>query len=173
VSELQPPDSHPIATADRRFALLLLSTVLLAGLMGLLTGCRTTVPRTPDEVVKSERTVRLTGKEVAVDFYLPQGLKQAPVVVVAHGFSRSRMNMAGWGGLLASNGIIVAIPDLPAWSDHERNSQAIRELLDRITSKTLVIEPAPNGNAALMGFSMGGLCTLLAAATNDQVRRGM
>ncbi len=113
--------------------------------------------------------MKLTGKEVAVDFYLPQGLQKAPVVVVAHGFSRSRLNMAGWGGPLASNGIIVAIPDLPAWSNHERNGQAIRELLDRINSKTLVTDPAPNGDAALMGFSMGGLCTLLAAATNDQV----
>jgi pimeloyl-ACP methyl ester carboxylesterase len=74
------------------------------------------------------------------------------------------------GGLLASNGYIVAIPDLPAWSDHDRNSQAIRELLDRIYSKSPVTEPAPNGDAALMGFSMGGLCTLLAAATNGQVR---
>lgn len=112
----------------------------------------------------------LTGKEVAVDFYLPQGLKRAPVVVVAHGFSRSRLNMAGWGGLLASNGFIVAIPDLPAWSGHERNSQAVRELLDRMLFKSLVAEPAPNGDAALMGFSMGGLCTLLASATNGQVR---
>jgi len=120
--------------------------------------------------VKSELKVKLTGKEVAVDFYLPQGFKQAPVVVVAHGFSRSRLNMAGWGGLLASNGFITAIPDLPAWSNHERNSQAIRELLDRINSKTLVTEPAPDGDGALMGFSMGGLCTLLAAATNHQVR---
>lgn len=142
----------------------------MLSLIGLLTGCRTAAPRTPEGVVKSELKVKLTGKEVAVDFYLPQGLKQAPVVVVAHGFSRSRLNMAGWGGLLASNGFIVAIPDLPAWSDHERNSQAIRELLDRILSKSLVTEPAPSGDAALMGFSMGGLCTLLASATNDQVR---
>lgn len=120
--------------------------------------------------MRSEQRVKLTGKEVAVDFYLPEGLKQAPVVVVAHGFSRTRQNMSGWGGLLASNGFIVAIPDLPAWSDHQRNSQAIRKLLDRILSKSLVTEPVPNGNAALMGFSMGGLCTLLASATNDQVR---
>jgi pimeloyl-ACP methyl ester carboxylesterase len=149
---------------------LLLSTLLLLSLIGLFTGCRTAAPRTPDGVVKSELTVKLTAKVVPVDFYLPQGLRTAPVVVVAHGFSRSRLNMAGWGGLLASNGFIVAIPDLPAWSDPERNSQAIRELLDRINSKRLVTEPAPNGDAALMGFSMGGLCTLLAAATNDPVR---
>jgi len=143
---------------------------MLVSLIALCTGCRTVVPRTPEGVVKSEQRVKLTGKEVAVDFYLPQGLKNAPVVVVAHGFSRSRSNMAGWGGLLASNGFIVAIPDLPAWSDHERNGQAIRELLDRINSKTLVTEPTPNGGGALMGFSMGGLCTLLASATNDQVQ---
>ena len=78
--------------------------------------------------------------------------------------------MAGWGGLLASNGFIVAIPDLPAWADHDRNSRAIRELLGRINSKTLVTEPEPSGAGALMGFSMGGLCTLLTAATNGQVR---
>jgi pimeloyl-ACP methyl ester carboxylesterase len=140
------------------------------GLIGLSTGCRAPAPNPPEGVLKFEREVKLTGKEVAVDFYLPQGLKKAPVVVVAHGFSRSRLNMAGWGGLLASNGFITAIPDLPAWSDHERNSHAIRELLHLINSKTLVTEPAPNGHGALMGFSMGGLCALLAAATNDQVR---
>jgi pimeloyl-ACP methyl ester carboxylesterase len=169
VLPLQPPDSHYLPAADRRFARLLAAILLLIPI-GLFTGCRTVVPRTPEGVVKSEQKVKLTGKEVAVDFYLPQGLKKASVVVVAHGFSRSRRNMAGWGGLLASNGFIVAIPDLPAWSDHERNSLAIRELLDRINSKTLVTEPAPNGGGALMGFSMGGLCTLLAAATNGQVQ---
>jgi hypothetical protein len=111
------------------------SAVLLLGLIGLFTGCRTAVPRTPEGDVKSQLKVKLTGKEVAVDLYLPQGLKKAPVVVVAHGFSRSRSNMAGWGGLLASNGFIAAIPDLPSWSDHERNSVAIRELLDRLNSR--------------------------------------
>lgn len=114
--------------------------------------------------------MRLTGKEVTVDFYLPLGLKKAPVVVVAHGFSRSRRNMAGWGTLLASNGFIAAIPDLPAWADHDRNGQAVRELFDRINSRTVVTEPEPTGTGALMGYSMGGLCTLLAATNNAQVR---
>ena len=148
---------------------LLLPALLLMGLIGLFTGCRSPAASTPEGVLKSELKVKLTGKEIAVDFYLPRGLKKAPVVVVAHGFSRSRLNMAGWGGLLASNGFITAIPDLPAWADHDRNSRAIRELLDRINSKTLVAEPEPSGAGALMGFSMGGLSTLLAAATNGQV----
>jgi len=169
VKQLQRPCSHSLPAANLQFAVLLPAFLMLS-LFGSFSGCRTAVPRTREGVVKSELKVKLTGKEVAVDFYLPQGFKQAPVVVVAHGFSRSRLNMAGWGGLLASNGFITAIPDLPAWSNHERNSQAIRELLDRINSKTLVTEPAPDGDGALMGFSMGGLCTLLAAATNHQVR---
>lgn len=138
--------------------------------MGLLTGCRSPNPMKPEGVLKSERRMRLTGKEVAVDFYLPQGLKKAPVVVVAHGFSRSRRNMAGWGSLLASNGFIVAIPDLPAWADHPRNGQAIRELFDAINSKAVVTDPEPTGTGALMGYSMGGLCTLLASRNNAQVR---
>ena len=67
-----------------------LSALLLMGLVELFTGCRSPASTTPEGVLKSERTVKLTGKEVAVDFYLPRGLKKAPVVVVAHGFSRSR-----------------------------------------------------------------------------------
>ena len=140
------------------------------GLIALLTGCCSPPSSTSAGVLKSGLRVNLTGKEVAVDFYVPRGLKKAPVVVVAHGFSRSRLNMAGWGSLLASNGFIAAIPDLPAWADHDRNSRAIRELLERIHSKTLITQPEPSGTGALMGFSMGGLCTLMAAATNGQVR---
>ncbi len=125
---------------------------------------------TPEGVLKSELRVKLTGKMVPVDLYVPRGLKQAPAVVVAHGFCRSRLNMAGWGVLLASNGFIAAIPNLPAWADHDRNSRALRELLDQVNSKALVAGPEPTGAGALMGFSMGGLCSLLAAATNEQAR---
>lgn len=101
-----------------------------------------------------------------MDIYVPVGVKQAPAVVVAHGFSRSRVNMAGWGRLLASNGFIVGVPDLPAWADSKRNSRAISELLDLLNSGELVQEPRPTGSGALVGFSMGGLSTLLAAAVN-------
>ena len=146
------------------------SALLFLGLIELLAGCRSSAPSTPAGVLKFEQKVRLTGKDVAVDLYIPEGLHTAPAVVVAHGFSRSRLNMAGWGGLLASHGFIVAIPDLPAWADHDRNGQAIRELLDRINSNLLVTDPEPSGAGALVGFSMGGLSTLLAAATNPQVR---
>jgi dienelactone hydrolase len=116
------------------------------------------------------QTIALTSTKVPVDVYLPEGVRQAPVVVIAHGFSRSRINMAGWGSLMASNGFIAAVPDLPAWADHRRNGRALSELLDRINSGEIVQEPRPSGVAASMGFSAGGLSSLLAASSNRCVR---
>jgi dienelactone hydrolase len=144
--------------------------VLALCLAILFSGCRTHMVTTPHSVSTLTRQVSLTGKEVPVDFYLPSGVKTAPVVVVAHGFTRSRLNMAGWGGLLASNGFIVAIPDLPAMAKNAQNSRAISELVEAIDKGALIAQPKPTGGAALIGFSMGGLCTLMAASSNSNVR---
>ena len=145
--------------------------ILLAVCLAMLvSGCRTHVVTTPAAVSTLSRQVNLTGKDVPVDFYLPKGVKEAPVVVIAHGFTRSRLNMAGWGGLLASNGFVVAIPDLPTFAKNAQNSRAIGELVDLMEKGSLVAQPKPAGGAALIGFSMGGLCTLLAASSNSNVR---
>ena len=147
-----------------------LGLVARLGLVGLVSGCRAHMV-TPTKVVASfTRQLTLTGKAVPVDFYLPADVKSAPVVVVAHGFTRSRLNMAGWGGLLASNGFIVAIPDLPTLADRDQNGRAIVELLEVMNREGLTAQPKPTGGAALIGFSMGGLSTLLAAASNGNVR---
>jgi len=54
------------AFRHRRLALQL-STLLLLGVIGAFTGCRSPALSTPEGVLKSERKVMLTGKEVAVD----------------------------------------------------------------------------------------------------------
>ncbi len=136
----------------------------------LCCSCRTPPAVTAKRASTLSRQVSLTGKSVPVDLYLPDGVQTAPVVVIAHGFSRSRLNMAGWGGILASNGFIVAIPNLPALTDREQNSRAIGELLEIINKGELATQPKPAGGAALMGYSMGGLSTLLAASDNPNVR---
>jgi hypothetical protein len=41
--------------------------------------------------------VALPAGEADVDLYLPDDASPAPLVIVAHGFSRGRHNMAGWG----------------------------------------------------------------------------
>lgn len=123
----------------------------------------------PDMVDKRSQGLVLAGELVKVDFYLPRGLTSAPVVVIAHGFSRNRKTMAGWGGLLAQNGFIAVALDLPTWSDHARNGRAVAELLAEVQAGDLIQQPKPSGVAGLVGFSAGGMATLLAAAGNTNV----
>jgi len=123
----------------------------------------------PGGVAKRTEKLTLAGKAVTVDFYLPAGPGPAPVVVVAHGFSRNRKTMAGWGKMLAKEGFIAVVPDLPAWADHALNSRALNELLAGVQAGKLIEQPKPANRIALVGFSAGGYSTLLAAADNTNV----
>jgi dienelactone hydrolase len=123
----------------------------------------------PEGVDKRSQKLVLTGESVKVDFYFPRHSNSAPVVVIAHGFSRNRKTMAGWGGLLAEQGFIAVAPDLPTWADHGRNGRAVAELLAEVQSGNLIQQPKPSGLAALVGFSAGGMATLLAASGNTNV----
>jgi len=134
----------------------------LAALFAL--GTRTTAPPLPDGVSKRTVTVRLTGRAVRVDLYAGPDAHGAPVAIIAHGFSRGRRHMVGWGGLLASNGFVVAIPDQPSLSDAGRNSRALAELLQMLRSDRSMLPPAPGPRCVMIGFSLGGLTSLLAAA---------
>ncbi|MDZ4287183.1 MAG: hypothetical protein U0984_04455 [Prosthecobacter sp.] len=140
----------------------------LGGLLALLTGLawlviRTDVPPVPDGVRKITRTVTLTGTEVAVDVYLPEHVTEAPLAIVAHGFSRSHRNMTGWGGRLAEEGFITAVLDQPFWAAHVRNGRAVCELADQLRTDKLDLGVRPGSKTVLIGMSMGGLTTLLAA----------
>jgi dienelactone hydrolase len=44
------------------------------------------------------------------DLYLPASHGKAPLVIVAHGFMRSKAKMADWGKHLAKQGFAVAVP---------------------------------------------------------------
>jgi len=97
-----------------------------------------------------------------VDLYLPAGGGKAPLVIVAHGFWRSKEKMADWGKHLAEQGFAVAVPTLPAWADHARNGRAICELIDWIASSVPTAD-VDTERTGLVGFSAGGLATLLSA----------
>ena len=133
--------------------------------------CCLHIPRLPLPAGVSKRTeqLALTGRSVEVDFYLPPTADPAPLVVIAHGFSRNRKTMAGWGSMLAREGFLVVVPDLPSWSDHACNGRAVAELLAKVRAGGMMRWPTPSGRAALVGFSAGGLSTLLAAADNTNV----
>lgn len=121
-------------------------------------------PPLPDGVVKQISRVVLTGRAVTVDIYAQTGATNAPVVIVAHGFSRGRRHMAGWGGMLAANGFIAAIPDQPTWADAPRNARALVELLAKLRSGEIAQAATTGRRAAMVGFSLGGLSTLMAAS---------
>jgi dienelactone hydrolase len=99
-----------------------------------------------------------------VDIYWPDASSPAPLVIVAHGFSRHRRNMSGWGQHLASQGLVAAVPDLPAWSDHARNGRFLSELRDYLCAGEHWKPRIDASRVGLMGFSAGGLSSLLCAA---------
>ena len=99
----------------------------------------------------------------SVDIYRPDTDKPAPLVVVAHGFSRRRRNMAGWGRHLADEGFVAAVPNLPSWSDQVRNGRFLSDLCAQLCADDSWkehIDPAAGGPDGLFsrraGQSAGG-----------------
>ncbi|MBK8040360.1 MAG: alpha/beta fold hydrolase [Verrucomicrobiaceae bacterium] len=133
----------------------LLRTLLFLLLLVVLVHCssRTEAPPLPPGVKKEHIRLDLAGRSVSLTLYRPAKDENAPLVVVAHGFLRSKRYMAGWGGHLAGQGFFVVVPTQPAFADHELNGRVLAALVEKYREKRYV---------ALMGFSMGGLTTLLA-----------
>lgn len=122
----------------------------------------TTSPKLAAGVVKRSGTVDCEGTAVAVDFYFRDDGVKRPGVVVAHGFMRSKRYMAGWGAALAERGMVAAVVTQPYLAKHVRNAKAIEAVVAAGRRQEWPV--AVDGRMGLMGFSMGGLTTLLAAS---------
>jgi dienelactone hydrolase len=109
------------------------------------------------------RTVELAKGDtpIAVDVHLasPVAAPRGGVVFV-HGLMRSRETMAGFAKEVASRGLVAVVPDLPAIADAGINSRALREVVAALRSGKF---SAPVDRVVLVGFSMGGLWSILAA----------
>lgn len=136
----------------RRWLLRILFSLLL---LVVLVHCasRTEPSPLPPGVKKEHLKLQLADQAVSLTLYRPAKDENVPLVVVAHGFTRSKRYMAGWGGHLAGEGFFVVVPTQPAFADHELNGRVLAALVEKYREKRRV---------ALMGFSMGGLTTLLA-----------
>lgn len=124
----------------------------------------------PADVTKRTENIVLQGTSVPVDFFLPRGVEKAPVVIVAHGFSRHRRVMTGWGHLLAQNSMIAVVPNLPAFADQGVNIRAIGQLIEIVHEADRLTKPSPTGDVALIGHSAGGFGTLIAASREKRTR---
>lgn len=103
----------------------------------------------------------LSGRHVQADVYRPEGTPRG-AVILAHGFLRDRATMAEHAAALAGQGVVALVPDLPYITDSRENGAALVELIARIRAGIL---GQPIDRIVLVGFSAGGLSTLLAAAS--------
>ena len=135
----------------------LLIVVLLAA------GC-VSKPDLPPDIRKETRRVDVRGENVAVDFYYrPDGVAR-PLAVVVHGFMANRQRMAHWGVILAREGFVVAVPTNPTYANNDRNAAAIVALVEGGRAGQWPVSARTDGRAVLVGFSRGGLETILAAS---------
>jgi len=110
------------------------------------------------------RTAEMTlgGRSTPVDIFSPASatIPIRGTVVLAHGFMRDRHTMAGHASALAREGLWVVVPDLPFVVDSRDNARALRDLMEQLRKG---VAGAPLERFVLIGFSAGGLSTLLAA----------
>ena len=141
----------------------LLIVVLLAA------GC-VSKPDLPPDIRKETHRVDVRGENVAVDFYYrPDGVAR-PLAVVVHGFMANKQRMAHWGVILAREGFVVAVPTNPTYANDDRNAAAIVALVESGRAGQWPVSARTDGRAVLVGFSRGGLETILAAsALGDRV----
>jgi len=142
---------------------------VLAACLGCVVSCANTNPAGPADRSVETVHVQLLAGAADVDVYWPDATTPKPMVVIAHGFSRSRHNMSGWGKHLAKEGFVAVVPDLPTLSDHARNGtflSGLRAHFSADASWKMRIDPS---RVALMGFSAGGLSSLLSATESPGV----
>jgi alpha-beta hydrolase superfamily lysophospholipase len=110
------------------------------------------------------RQMTLAEEATAVDLYLPDASSPRGLVVIAHGFTRSRARHVVLARRLADQGFFVAVPDLPYWTRAHGNADAIVDLVKAVeTERGLDALPV-----VLIGTSAGGLASLIAT---DRVPR--
>ncbi|WP_236682074.1 dienelactone hydrolase family protein [Francisella philomiragia] len=120
-------------------------------------------------IIKETANISLNIAGSNYDIFYQKSNRSLPVVIVVHGFSRSKDNMSGWESFLVDHGYFVVVPNLPFWANHSKNAEFISELINYIYSNsdyTSII----NNDLALVGFSAGGLATLIATSENTRVK---
>lgn len=106
--------------------------------------------------------VKIDGKTVAVDVYQSTG-PQTGSAILTHGGFRGRKTMAEHAQALAARGVLSLAPDMPCTFDHRCNARAIAELVKTLRDTDTFGASAKR--VMLVGFSAGGLSSLLAADT--------
>lgn len=102
------------------------------------------------------------GHRVTLDVY-PAVDPLRGAAILSHGFTRSRRTLAGHAQALADAGVLVLTPDLPCTFDFRCNARALAAMVGALRAGGTF--GAPVEGVMLVGFSAGGLSSLLAADT--------
>jgi dienelactone hydrolase len=108
------------------------------------------------------QVVKINGATVEVDVYQPI-VPQKGAAILTHGFTRSRTTMGDHAQALAARGVLAITPDMPCTFDFRCNASAIAEMVSLLRITTIF--GSSNQRIMLVGFSAGGLSSLLAADT--------
>ncbi len=103
---------------------------------------------------------RIESRVFEADLHRPV-LAPRGTVLLAHGFLRDRQSMSALAGELAERGALVLVPDLPFLADPVANATALSTIVIDVRGGRFGPVPA---RTVLIGFSAGGLTSLLAAA---------
>lgn len=145
-----------------------MAVIFMAVLTLFVAACANTNPAAYHVTLETIR-VQLPSGAADVDVYWPNYTTKAPLVIVAHGFSRDRKNMSGWGQHLASEGFVAIVPDLPALADNIHNGRFISELRAHLLGDESLNKRIDQTKVGLVGFSAGGLSSLLSAANSPDL----
>ena len=141
------------------------SLILVAAV--LCNGCAATgapVQSMPG-VLERSVTIDVAVDTTLADTYWPEATKPHAVVLLAHGFARSRSTLVVLARELAGAGFAVVVPDLPHLADHTANArflQALSEVIEQSSNPALSLGAQ---RIIFAGFSAGGGATLVAAAS--------
>lgn len=108
------------------------------------------------------QALKINGQTVEVDVYKPIG-PPIGAAILTHGFTRSRTTMSEHAQALAARGILAITPDMPCTFDFRCNASAITELVAKLRNTSTF--GSSTQRVMLVGFSAGGLSSLLAADT--------
>lgn len=136
------------------------AVMVLAAAASMVTVAAADSPTEPS--AEQTQVHALDGHRVTLDVFPAAGALRG-AAILSHGFTRSRRTLSGHAQALADAGVLALTPELPCTFDFRCNARALAALVGALRVGGTFGPPVQR--VMLVGFSAGGLSSLLAADT--------